>query len=38
MKLFLTVLSFTTLVSVAFGAAELTETVCVPRAVAQAWS
>ena len=38
MKIVLTVLSLTALVSVAFGATELTEIVCVPPAVAQAWS
>jgi hypothetical protein len=36
MKTILTLLSFVALVSVAYGAAELTESVCIPTAVAEA--
>ena len=36
MKTLITLLSFAALVSVAYGAAEFTETVCVPPAVAEA--
>lgn len=38
MKTVLTLLSFAILVSVAYGATELTEQACLPPAVAQAWS
>jgi hypothetical protein len=38
MKSALTLLSFALLVSLAYGASELAEVVCVPPAVAQAWS
>lgn len=38
MKTILTLLSFAALMSVAYGATELTELVCLPPAVAQAWS
>ena len=38
MKLALTAFSFLVLVSAAYGAPELAEVVCVPPAVAQAWS
>ena len=38
MKTILTLLSLAVLMSVAYGATELTEQVCVPPAVAQAWS
>jgi hypothetical protein len=36
MKIALTILSFAALVSVAFAAGELTETACIPPAVAEA--
>jgi hypothetical protein len=38
MKTILTLVSFAALMTVAYGATELTELVCVPPAVAQAWS
>jgi hypothetical protein len=38
MKTILTLLSFAALMTAAYGAAELTEQVCLPPAVAQAWS
>ena len=38
MKIVLTVLSLAALASLAFGATGLTEVVCMPSAVAQAWS
>jgi hypothetical protein len=38
MKTVLTFLSVIALASLALGASELTEVVCVPPAVAQAWS
>ena len=38
MKTMLTLLSIAVLMSVAYGATELTEQVCLPPAVAQAWS
>jgi hypothetical protein len=38
MRSTLTLISFALLVSVAYGASEFAEVVCVPPAVAQAWS